>query len=414
METRESASYRESGTTVTNSYWDSLQSDRYQKAVHIFIMRRGLFEAPGNGMKPWIALLLLFFVPPWNAEASVTVQAGLFASGSTITVKARASGGSLTGSNIPFAAIVTLRYPTTYGVTLSAPVGNYSFVLDTSFTRNGFQYRIYATVTSTSDIFPDTTEVPMFSVSVSGGSGTGGFELVQDSMTRDANANWYFEHNTIDYADTANPFYNKSVANVPLPIQLLTFEARLHGGIVELCWTAQEKDPSTVYRVERSFDRLQWEFRSSVTDGIRLNAVRGYRLIDILDDEGLHFSHVYYRLQSLSPDGKSEFSPVLSLDVNQISNGTTLTHPYPNPVFSGPNGTAQPCFTIQFSLATQQAVTLSLINSLGAEVLRPLAGEPCAPGTFTRTIPTTGLYPGIYWIILRTHERNLVRRLLVR
>jgi hypothetical protein len=159
-----------------------------------------------------------------TSATATTVQAGLFryhGPGSTfgpdtLSIRAKASGGNLAGSNVTFASTVTLKYLTSYGISLCMTSYPFGFYLRGTYQNGSYTYKVYETITQTSQSFANSVEVELFRLQVRCGSAYGTFELSRDLATIAYLGEWYFEYNMNDYTNYTTNFYQPTASPVCL------------------------------------------------------------------------------------------------------------------------------------------------------------------------------------------------------
>ncbi|MEO6453639.1 MAG: T9SS type A sorting domain-containing protein, partial [Ginsengibacter sp.] len=178
--------------------------------------------------------------------------------------------------------------------------------------------------------------------------------------------------------------YNASL-NV-LPIQSISFTARLSNGKSYLQWKSVNELNVQHYEVERSTDGRQFT-KIAIVNG---KGSTVYNTIDDLPVEGNNF----YRLKIVDKDGKFTYSIILLI---KVSKNTTFEFVmYPNPVrdilIIAPSGTTSP-------------VKVTIYNQQGQRVLaNQIVG--------TTGIPIGHLSKGIYVVRLISNGVNKVSKLI--
>lgn len=115
-----------------------------------------------------------------------------------------------------------------------------------------------------------------------------------------------------------------SIAGLPLPIKLLSFNAQRQNSAVVINWQTEEEINSKVYRIERSSDGVSF---SAIADVPSNNKAAGsrYMYTDATPLDGIN----YYRLKSIDIDGKYAYTNVR---VVIFTIASTIISVYPNPV----------------------------------------------------------------------------------
>jgi hypothetical protein len=148
-------------------------------------------------------------------------QGGIYASGNTFTVKFRPTAditGGFTGGNFG------IRWLTSLGasVNLSGETGSFGYVNQGAKTTSGaYTYIVYASTNAiASTTYTAGTEYTLMTVTVSGGRGTGSFELCPSGFASDA-GQWYIELGGADRANTNKDlWYYQSSATASMTLNV--------------------------------------------------------------------------------------------------------------------------------------------------------------------------------------------------
>lgn len=93
------------------------------------------------------------------------------------------------------------------------------------------------------------------------------------------------------------------------PVQLLSFEAQLHMGKVELVWTTFTEQSNAMFTIERSSDGEHFEMVAQVAGSGSISFSKTYWAEDTRPMEGLS----YYRLKQTDQDGTYTYFDVVSI-----------------------------------------------------------------------------------------------------
>jgi hypothetical protein len=289
-------------------------------------------------LKKVLFFLLLSYSANLNAQALIDVTI-TNPSGSILTVKTKNTGSSdLTlGSGTELDVIVAIRYPYSYGnLTFSNISTSYGITLDQQ-TDDGSTYR-YAVFSVASPGFTGSwsastnNEITLFSTTVSGGSGTGSFDIVPTTgNTFESNNNLlYYFATSAGINEYENSVYGSGVSAVPLPVTLYNFSAAAEKTDAVLNWGTLSEYSDQCFTVERSLDGQNWTNLSFVPSKA-LNGNSQTKLSYTYTDAniGSSASVVYYRLTQQDLNGKTEVEGVRSVRFSAPQTVTMTV--YPNP-----------------------------------------------------------------------------------
>lgn len=344
-------------------------------------------------MKKMILFVFLFGILILdNFSIAQTVQAGIFSSGSTLTIKAKPSG-IITGSTSEI--IVTIKYLTAYAVTISAPIVANGFVFSLTATQINLDYT-YKAYTSFTPIniagWASNSENSLFSVDITGGTGTGTFEIANDQFSLDNIMYWYFEVGGSDWTNYAVPLYQPSTANVPLPVELTTFTGTTKGSNVELNWKTATEVDNFGFEIQRSTDKNIWSKVGFVQGYGNSNSVKEYSFVDNQISQSAKF---HYRLKQIDTDGTFDFSNEIEIKVNAIPKEYSLDQNYPNPF--------NPSTTIRYELPAASRVNVKIFSIIGEQVAE-LVNEVQLAGFYNQQWNASNLPSGIYLLKIEARE----------
>lgn len=139
--------------------------------------------------------------------------------------------------------------------------------------------------------------------------------------------------NTIIFTDVpiTNGMYvslgnTSSIGNLPLPIELLSFDAQLRGTYVDLNWSTATEINNDYFVVERAGESLDWKPILSVTGAGNSNSLLNYSDKDRDPLKGVS----YYRLKQVDFNGDYSYSDPVSVFNNTITESEDIFM-YPNP-----------------------------------------------------------------------------------
>jgi hypothetical protein len=161
-------------------------------------------------------LIIIFLTEIVNATPKV--QAGIFNQGCDVIIKAKPDA-NITTEYMP-AAIVTIKYLTSYNINITTPVSTFGLQLYQTLTNSGYTYKIYQTASGSGNYnWTANVEYEILRITVSGEVGIGNFEIANDQFIISNNCQWYIEHSVLgDITDYITPLYHQNVSGVPLPV----------------------------------------------------------------------------------------------------------------------------------------------------------------------------------------------------
>ncbi len=167
-----------------------------------------------------------------------------------------------------------------------------------------------------------------------------------------------------------------------VPVELASFNATANVSDVNLNWATASETNNKGFFVERKGS--SGEFASiGFVEGVGTStSAKEYSFVD----RNLENGKYTYRLRQVDFDGTSEYSPAVEVDVTGPS-VFALSQNYPNPF--------NPSTMINFALATDAKVVLSVYNVLGQEVATLVNGNISA-GSHSVSFDASKLTSGLY------------------
>lgn len=97
-----------------------------------------------------------------------------------------------------------------------------------------------------------------------------------------------------------------------LPIELLSFNAKFNSGIVNLFWNTANEINNDFFTIEKSNNGFDFNYLGLVDGAGNSNSIQNYSYNDSYPFEGV----TYYRLKQTDFDGKSSYSNIVSVNIN--------------------------------------------------------------------------------------------------
>ena len=187
----------------------------------------------------------------------------------------------------------------------------------------------------------------------------------------------------------------EDVINIPLPVELGSFNAHVFQDEVQLKWITMTEVNNYGFDIERKVNVFEWCKIGFVEGNGNSNSPKTYTFFDNNLIGGNNF---YYRLKQIDTDGGFEYTEIL--EVEYYPQIFKLHQNYPNPF--NPSTTIKYTIPSVVASATKhsQFVTLKVYDILGSEIAT-LVNEEKSAGTykveFTPAFGNRVLVSGIYF-----------------
>jgi hypothetical protein len=168
----------------------------------------------------------------------------------------------------------------------------------------------------------------------------------------------------------------------PVPVELTSFAASVNESDVTLNWSTASELNNMGFEVQRS-NGGEYTIVGFVDGNGTTTNMLNYTFVDRNVDVGTYT----YRLRQVDFDGTSEFSESVEVEI-LAPDVFALEQNYPNPF--------NPSTMINFSLATDSKVTLTVFDILGQEVTRLISGN-LAAGSHEINFDASNLNSGVYF-----------------
>lgn len=203
---------------------------------------------------------------------------------------------------------------------------------------------------------------------------------------------------TVYFIDVIVPsfsgFFIKNVASsVVVPLVCNNFNYKLNGNNVLLNWNVITNGSHNYFKVERSFDGINFTTLSTVDK----NITNQYQYNDVLP---YNTSKIYYRLIQVNKDGKEEII-CRTLNVNNKINEILISHIYPNPANN---------FVVADILKPYAGkITIEIFNTVGKKVKQ----QPfeISLNDYQLKINIANLPKGTYWLKFVTSNGIITQKI---
>ncbi|MCK4661537.1 MAG: T9SS type A sorting domain-containing protein [Bacteroidales bacterium] len=192
----------------------------------------------------------------------------------------------------------------------------------------------------------------------------------------------------------------------PLPIELLSFTAKVKENIVELNWiTASEKN-NDYFTIEKSLNGIDFEKITDVSGAGNSNNILTYQIADNNPDIGVN----YYRLQQTDYDGETTISDIISVNIDDLMKLITdlpiNVNVFPNPATNG---------NINISLKTieNEEIEISITDLMGKEYFNKSIYIESNQKMIITLDEHLNLRSGIYLIIVNSDKHYTKTKLVI-
>ena len=169
-----------------------------------------------------------------------------------------------------------------------------------------------------------------------------------------------------------------------VPVELISFNGEVNGNSIQLSWVTGTETNNSGFEIERKSETSDWLTITFVPGFGTSTETHSYSYEDNVLDAG-RFS---YRLKQINFDGTFEYSDPVNIVVS-VPGEFTLKQNYPNPF--------NPSTTIEFNIAEQGLVNLSVYNLLGEKVAT-MVNEMMESGNHKFEFNASNLASGIYLV----------------
>ncbi|MCZ7557008.1 MAG: T9SS type A sorting domain-containing protein [Bacteroidia bacterium] len=198
-----------------------------------------------------------------------------------------------------------------------------------------------------------------------------------------------------------------SAAN--LPVELLSFSARLEAGAAIVTWSTASETNNAGFIVERRVGSGPWRSRGFVPGSGTTMAGQEYAFSDAIETGIPAGTPLAYRLRQIDTDGTETVSHEVTV-LQSSDPAFSLAQNYPNPVYNGEAGASATIFT--YSLAAEAYVRLTIHDALGREVAVVEDGIRQG-GMHSVVFDAAALPAGMYMVRLESAGLVKVKRLSV-
>jgi hypothetical protein len=181
------------------------------------------------------------------------------------------------------------------------------------------------------------------------------------------------------------------LSSTALPIKLTSFTATTQNSNVLLKWQTASESNTLHYLIQRSENGTSFNTIGTVNAKGNNAVTTNYTYTDGNATSITNTKVLYYRLQSVDIDGKTQYSPVVSVALTTKTDAVLILQ---NPIKSN--------IALQITSTIQQQASINITNSIGQIISN--TNYSLSPGKTSLAIPATNLSKGIYYVTV--HYNN--------
>ena len=132
-----------------------------------------------------------------------------------------------------------------------------------------------------------------------------------------------------NFASTSFSPFTFGTRSNPLPIELISFDAKCNNGKVNINWSTATENNNEYFTLERSTDGINFNAIKIIKGSGNSSSVKYYSATDI---DALTGSTLYYRLKQTDFDGKFEYFNIVAVSCTDIK--LSNINIYPNPAIT--------------------------------------------------------------------------------
>ena len=210
-----------------------------------------------------------------------------------------------------------------------------------------------------------------------------------------SNNNAIFICNIIVWSKISGPVIGPAFLFPPLPVELVSFEAKCND-VVNITWSTATETNNDYFTLERSIDTKNWDFVTTFKGAGNSNTLLNYQYTDEKSLGGVS----YYRLSQTDFDGKSEiFSPVSVVCSSAETDDIIM---YPNP-FKGD-------LIIQYSNMNEGNAEVKVFDMMGNIILNRLV--VVTQGSNYLIVDLHNIADGLYYIQFTSGDTRYHQKVL--
>jgi len=179
--------------------------------------------------------------------------------------------------------------------------------------------------------------------------------------------------------------------NLPLPVELMRFEAACNNTTITLSWTTSSETNNDYFTIEKSTDSKTWKVVAKIDGGGNTNSTMNYNYSDVASDN----NNVYYRLKQTDYNGQFVYYDPVVIKCDDVDQFINL---YPNPA-SGQT-------ICSLYSEAQETVNVEITSYLGSVIYKNNFNT--VAGFNLLTLDISGYQTGVYTVIVRSSDGNIL------
>ncbi|MBL0145656.1 MAG: T9SS type A sorting domain-containing protein [Chitinophagaceae bacterium] len=192
----------------------------------------------------------------------------------------------------------------------------------------------------------------------------------------------------------------QTLSSTVLPIKLTNFTATQNNNEIKLAWQTAGDFNASHFTVQRSADGNTFTGIAKVNTNGNANTTGNYSYTDAIINSLITYSTIYYRLQMTDTDGKTQYSNVV---VVKLNNTTTN-------LLALPANTVTSSLTLLLNSTTQKQIQISITDAMG----RLLCTNNIVLTNTIQTIylPVHNLPKGLYYVTASSNAAKETKQFL--
>ena len=208
---------------------------------------------------------------------------------------------------------------------------------------------------------------------------------------------------SLSYFCDVEPAYSDTIAEIALPLEMLTFSAKPNKDIVNLQWITASEINNNFFTVERSKDGVIFEDILDIKSKGNSTQKTGY----FANDENPYPGWSFYRLKQTDYDGKYTYSNIVPVYFKNNYNKSSDFTIYPNPN----NGRIINVKIFDFN--NDERVDIKISNTFGNVVQYKNISTDSNGNYQGSIVPDMNLSKGIYFITCTQKDKRIIKKIII-